>query len=107
MLACSSGQLGNVDLIILGSGTVVEWLGEKLSNEVAARSRAANARISARFTKLAQEQIERICRWLDEQAPTNVQLMKFSREVDELAELGGEVTRWSMSTRDWWRRFAS
>jgi hypothetical protein len=62
-----------------------------LSNEVTARSRAANARISQRFTRLAEEQVERVCKWLDSQVPPASQLMKLDRQADALAELSAEA----------------
>jgi hypothetical protein len=87
VVAAHHAFFGPIDLLIIGSFSLATWLGEKLSNEVTARSRAANARISGRFTRLAEEQIERVCKWLDQQVPTTAQLMKLERQVDELAEL--------------------
>jgi predicted ATPase len=43
-------------------------LTERLSNEVASRTRATNVRIAERFTQLAHEQIQAICKWIDQQA---------------------------------------
>jgi hypothetical protein len=82
---------GPIDLLIIGSFTLATWIGEKLSNEVTARSRAANARISERFTRLAEEQVERVCKWLDEQVPSLAQLIKLERQVDGLGELSAEA----------------
>jgi hypothetical protein len=47
---------------------------------VAARTRLANRRIADRFTRLAHDQIEQMCRWLDQQAPP-------MRTLDELEEM--------------------
>jgi hypothetical protein len=87
VVAAHHAFFGPIDLLIIGSFSLATWLGEKLSNEVTARSRAANARISERFTRLAQEQVERVCKWLDEQVPKAPQLMKLERMVDEMAEM--------------------
>src|SRR6185436_5182967 len=67
IVATHHAFFGPVDLLILGSFSLATWIGEKLSNEVTARSRATNARIAQRFTRLAEEQVERVCKWLDAQ----------------------------------------
>src|SRR3954467_7661875 len=91
VVATHHAFFGPIDLLILGSFSLATWLGEKLSNEVTARSRAANARIAQRFTKLAEEQVERICKWLDTQVPSPAQLMKLERQADALPELSSEA----------------
>lgn len=91
IVATHHAFFGPIDLLILGSFSLATWVGEKLSNEVAARSRAANARIAQRFTKLAEEQVERICKWLDAQVPSSAQLIKLERQADALAELSSEA----------------
>lgn len=73
---------GHVDLLVLGGYSLATWLTEKLSNEVSSRVRTANQRIAARFENLAHDQIESICRWLDDQAPT----FKSLQRLDALAE---------------------
>jgi len=62
--------LFGMDLVVLGGYSLATWLTEKLSNEVSGRTRSTNQRISDRFTRLAHEQIQRTCRWLDERAPS-------------------------------------
>jgi hypothetical protein len=91
IVATHHAFFGPIDLVILGSFSLATWIGEKLSNEVTARSRAANARIAQRFTRLAEEQVERICKWLDGQVPSSAQLMKLERHADALAELSSEA----------------
>lgn len=59
-----------MDLLVLGGYSIATWLTEKLSNEVSGRTRSANQRIADRFTRLAHEQIQRTCRWLDDRAPS-------------------------------------
>ena len=75
-------MFGHLDQIILGGYTLATWLGERLSNEVAARTRRTNKRISDRFGDLADEQIERALSWLDARAPTDAAL----DELDGIAE---------------------
>jgi hypothetical protein len=62
--------LFGMDLLVLGGYSLATWLTEKLSNEVSGRTRSTNQRISDRFTRLAHEQIQRTCRWLDDRAPS-------------------------------------
>src|SRR5439155_6416279 len=50
IVATHHAFFGPIDLLILGSFSIATWIGEKLSNEVTARSRATNARIAQRFT---------------------------------------------------------
>ncbi|HET6247339.1 MAG TPA: GTPase domain-containing protein [Tepidisphaeraceae bacterium] len=73
------------DLLVLGGYTVATWLTERLSNEVAARTRTANTRIADRFTKLAHEQIEKMCAWIDQQAAPARALDQMERAAGELA----------------------
>ncbi len=77
-----SAVFGHVDQIILGGYTLATWLGERLSNEVAARTRRTNKRISDRFGDLADEQISRALAWIETQAPTDATL----DELEALAE---------------------
>jgi hypothetical protein len=78
---------GPVDLIVLGGYSLATWLTERLSNEVAARTRATNGRIAERFTRLAHDQIERTAAWLDRQAPTTKVLDQLERLSHEASEM--------------------
>jgi hypothetical protein len=71
-----------MDLVVLGGYSLATWLTEKISNEVASRTRSANQRISDRFTRLVHEQIERTIAWLDQRAPS----MKVLAQLDGLVE---------------------
>jgi len=77
--AATHHLFGGVDLAVLGGWSVATWLSERLSNEVSAHTRSTNQKITDRFTRLAHDQIEKLCRWLDEQAPS-------SRTLDDLAK---------------------
>jgi hypothetical protein len=54
---------------------------------VAGRTRATNARIAERFARLAHDQIERTCAWLDKQAPPPRVLDQLERIGHDAAEL--------------------
>jgi hypothetical protein len=49
VVATHHAFFGHVDLIILGGYSLATWLTERLSNEVAARTRQANRSINDRF----------------------------------------------------------
>ena len=78
-------MFGHIDLIILGGYTVVTWLGEKIANEVGAQTRATNAKIEQRYADLAHDQINRVCEWLDRQAPSR-------KLLEQLERAGGQMT---------------
>ena len=94
VVAATHHLFGQIDLIVLGGWSLATWLTEKLSNEVAARTRQTNQRITDRFARLAHQQIEKLCRWLDERAPTTKalhhldQAMEEARRVADVAEPG-------------------
>jgi hypothetical protein len=75
-------SLFGMDLVVLGGYSLATWLSEKLSNEVASRTRSTNQRISDRFARLVHEQIERTCAWLDQRA----QSMKVLAQLDGLVQ---------------------
>jgi hypothetical protein len=76
--------LFGVDLLVIGGYSLATWLTERLSNEVSSQTRATNRRISERFERLAHEQIDRACQWLDRQAPA-------TKELERLVKLAGEL----------------
>ena len=80
---------GGTDLLVVGGYTLATWLTERLSNEVASRTRATNARIEARFAELAHDQINRVCDWLDRQAPPEKVLDRIERAAEELNDAIG------------------
>lgn len=81
--------LFGTDLLVLGGYTIATWLTERLSNEVAARTRAANDRIADRFTRLAHEQIQKICAWLNQQAVAAKLLDQLENAASDLARAAG------------------
>jgi hypothetical protein len=84
VVATHHAMFGPVDLIVLGGFSLATWLTEKLSNEVATRTRATNRRIAERFSELAHRQIAQVADWIDAQAPS-------TRELDDLEHAGEEL----------------
>ena len=62
------------------------WLSERLSNEVASRTRATNRRIAERFEQLAHEQIQKVSAWLASQAPSERELVQLERLLQNFME---------------------
>jgi hypothetical protein len=89
VLVTHGAVFGHIDLLVLGGYSLATWLTERLSNEVASRTRATNAKIADRFTRLAHEQIERTITWLDRQAPPTKMLDQLERLAHEASELAG------------------
>lgn len=73
------------DLLVLGGYTLATWLTERLSNEVANRTRAANSRIADRFTRLVHEQIQKMSGWISQQAVAK-------KAMDQLERAGGDLS---------------
>lgn len=85
VVATHHAFFGPIDLLILGGFGLATWLGEKLSNEVAARTAQANRRIAERFDALANEQVERVCQWLERQVPTTRELSEVETQAERLS----------------------
>jgi hypothetical protein len=84
--AATHHLFGGIDLAVIGGWSVATWLTERLSNEVAAHTRQTNQKITDRFARLAHDQIERVCRWLSEQAPSTKSLDQLERAANEARE---------------------
>jgi hypothetical protein len=84
VVATHHAFFGHVDLMILGGYSLATWLTERLSNEVASRTRQANHAIAQRFEALAHDQIEQACAWLESRAPTEAVLNKLQRSAEAL-----------------------
>ncbi len=76
----------HIDLPVLGGYTLITWLTERISNEVSNHTRSTNRRMDQRFERLAHEQIQRICAWMERQAPSVREIEKLERLMNELAE---------------------
>lgn len=86
-VAAHGAIFGPVDLMIIGGWTVATWLGEKLSNEVTARTRRTNHRISERFERLARQQVDKVAAWLSEQAVEPEALDSLEKLADGISEV--------------------
>jgi hypothetical protein len=86
IVATHHAFFGHVDLMIIGGYTLATWLSERLSNEVASRTRLANRRIAERFEALAHEQIQRACAWVNERAPKSAALERLQRAMEAISE---------------------
>jgi hypothetical protein len=84
VVATHHAFFGPVDLMVLGGWSLATWATERMSNEVASRTRATNKRIAERFGGLAHEQIKHVEGWLTGRAPP-------VKALDELEELANEV----------------
>jgi hypothetical protein len=90
VVATHHAFFGPVDLVVLGGFSLATWLTEKLSNEVAMRTRATNRRIAERFSELAHSQIGRICDWVDSRAATAKELDSLEHAGEQLFSVVGE-----------------
>ncbi|MDP9174812.1 MAG: GTPase domain-containing protein [Planctomycetota bacterium] len=86
IVAAHHAFFGHIDLMILGGYSLATWITERMSNEVASRTRLSNRIIAARFEKLAHEQIRRSMGWLEAQAPSEKDLNALSTAADALEE---------------------
>ena len=96
LVAATHHLLAGVDLAVIGGWSIATWLTERLSNEVTSHTRTTNQKIADRFTRLAHEQIESLCNWLDAQAPAAKSLDLFDAMLDGAREQMGEA----VATRD-------
>jgi hypothetical protein len=65
---------GPTDLMVLGGYGLAAWIVERLSNEVAARTRQANRAIDARFERLAHDQLRKTIAWIEARTPSAEQV---------------------------------
>lgn len=86
VVATHHAFFGPVDLVVLGGWTLATWLGEKLSNEVAARARHANHRIEQRFDDLCRAQVERAASWLESAVPSGAAMARLEAAFEAAAE---------------------
>ncbi len=85
VVATHHAFFGHIDLMILGGYSVAAWLTERLSNEVAGRTRLTNKRIAMRFERLAHEQIKFACDWINGQAPSQQTIDRLRKLAEGLA----------------------
>jgi hypothetical protein len=86
VVATHHAFFGHIDLMIIGGYTLATWLTERLSNEVASRTRHTNRRIAERFERLAHDQITRAIAWLDERAPSAKVIDRLQQQMESIGE---------------------
>jgi hypothetical protein len=89
IVAAHHAIFGHVDLMILGGYSIATWIVERLSNEVASRTRQANRAIADRFERLARQQIRRSIAWIESQVPPIKEIDTIEAMANELQELCG------------------
>ena len=88
--AVTNSLFGPVDQVIIGGFLLTTWLTEKLSNEVAAKTRDTNKRIERRFNDLCERQVEVATAYLDRHAPGAAQLKELEAALEALP-VGGDA----------------
>jgi hypothetical protein len=102
VVATHHAFFGHIDLLILGGFSLATWLSEKLSNQVAARTRQANSAIASRFSDLAHKQIELTCAWLNGCAASTREIENLTVMTDEISEsLQGTVSAAPAGSTQW------
>ena len=86
IVAAHHAFFGHIDLMILGGYSLATWITERMSNEVASRTRLTNRIIASRFEKLAHEQIRRSIAWMEAQAPSEKELAAIASAADAMEE---------------------
>jgi hypothetical protein len=87
VVATHHAFFGPVDLLVIGGFSLATWMMEKLSNEVASRTRSANRRIAQRFSALAHEQINAMASWIDRRAVSDALLRRLESASDAVSEV--------------------
>jgi hypothetical protein len=83
--AATNTLFGPVDQVVIGGYLLTTWLSERMSNEVAAKTRETNRRIAQRFNDLCERQVEHAQAWLDGLAPLPEQLDALESATERLA----------------------
>jgi hypothetical protein len=83
VVATHGAFFGHLDLMILGGYSLATWLSERLSDEVASRTRRTNRRIAESFEQLAHEQISAAIAWVAARVPDAATIARLQRLADE------------------------
>ncbi|HEX8343033.1 MAG TPA: GTPase domain-containing protein [Tepidisphaeraceae bacterium] len=83
-VAAHGAVFGHLDLAILGGYSAFTWLTQRISDEVAGKTRQTNTQIAERYAKLADAQIDRAIAWLNKQAPPARSLEGLRAAIDDL-----------------------
>lgn len=83
-LTMSGAIFGHLDLLALAGYSGIVTLFQRLSDEVASRTRQTNRRITRRYSVLVNQQIQKVVDWMDRQAPTDAELAKLEQLMDQV-----------------------
>ncbi len=86
--AVSGTFFGGVDMLVLGGYSLTTWLAERVSNEVAGRTKQASRNIDRRFAELMNRQVDAAVAALQQQVPPAAALATLGKTADALAGLG-------------------
>jgi hypothetical protein len=84
-LAAHHAVMGPIDLLVIGGFTLATWLGEKLSSEVAQRTRQTNRNIDSAYAQLVRNQQAHAVAFIRKQQPDESYLAKLEEACDELS----------------------
>jgi hypothetical protein len=91
--AITTHALFGADIAVFGAYSLVTWLTERASNEVASRARLTNQRIAERFAKLAHVQIQKSCQWIAGRVPGASDLDRLEKLTDDIwGQIEGPAT---------------
>jgi 50S ribosome-binding GTPase len=95
VLACGLNHLAfsGLDLVVIGGFSLVAWLGEKMSDEVAQRTRQTNRNIDRRFAELIRRQSDAAIDWLNASIPDRAALDALARHLDDLRGLAEDAAK--------------
>jgi hypothetical protein len=84
--AVTTHALFGTDILVFGGYSLVTWLTEKVSNEVAGRAHLTNQRIAERFARLAHAQIQKSSQWIDSRVGTAPSLDRLEKLADAVSQ---------------------
>ncbi len=80
--AASNAVMGPVDQVVIGGYLLTTWLGEKLSNEVASKSRETNNAIGRAFAGVCDEQVKAAVAWAGSRAADAKAIARLEAAID-------------------------
>jgi hypothetical protein len=92
-IACAAHHafFGPIDLAVLAGYGLATYLVERMSNEVAGRTRDANKQIARDFADLADRQVKQAVAWLNAQAPDRAAIDAIAKATDALEGMADDV----------------
>jgi len=86
VLACAAHHavMGPIDILVIGGFTLATWLGEKLSSEVAQRTRQSNRNIDSAYAQLVRNQLQHAVEFVQKRQPDPKHLDALEAQADSL-----------------------